>query len=528
MASKNPKKSSPAAFNQAFGFSLTSIFSSISIKKQSFKDFWNHDLRGFVVLLNKTDNAISSFMHQYKELFSPYQLTYYAKKKSLDFLQLQCNQGPIWLISEDWSSKLDKHKPISGNIEKNRFARLQDYAGQIGQNLEGLQLSELVLFSDKEIPSENWQAIALGLEVGSYKYLKAMRPNSKKPSIQLFCNQATSEKFLQEGLQLGLCKNFTRHLVNTPAQDLNPKSICQNAEPILRKLGLKVEVWNEKKIVAEKMGLLAAVGKAAAETSQFLILQYRHPQLAKSVAPLALVGKGVTFDTGGLDIKPSDGMRLMKKDMAGAATLLGQALWLGLAKPKAAVNIYLPFAENAVNERAMRPGDVFTSRKGLSVEITNTDAEGRLVLADALDVALNDKSNGALPSAIINLATLTGAARVALGTKIAATFSNNDDLFEKVATSMQQKGEILWRLPLYQDYADELKSPFAELSNSALGRFGGAITAALFLQKFIQNIPWVHFDFYGWTEKTAGALAETGGSGQLLVGLSRFIEDYFS
>ncbi|MEO0337123.1 MAG: leucyl aminopeptidase family protein, partial [Pseudomonadota bacterium] len=231
-----------------------------------------------------------------------------------------------------------------------------------------------------------------------------------------------------------------------------------------------------------------------------------------SKKPVALVGKGITFDSGGLDLKPPQFMRLMKKDMGGSAAVVGTLRWAIASGSKQPLDVYLSVAENSVSDEAFRPSDVITSRRGHKVEIDNTDAEGRLVLADALDVACG-KSGKDKPQVVIDVATLTGAAKVALGKSIGALFSNTNSLRDKLQKAGAKSGDICWPLPLFQPYRKSLNSTFADFVNSADG-FGGSITAALFLESFVDDTPWAHLDIYAWTDGPSGCFLEKGGSGQ--------------
>jgi leucyl aminopeptidase len=248
--------------------------------------------------------------------------------------------------------------------------------------------------------------------------------------------------------------------------------------------------------------------------SHMVHIKYRPKGKSRLSKPLAFLGKGVTFDTGGLDIKPASGMRLMKKDMGGSASIVGIAHWLSESGSDVACDLYLALAENAVDANAFRPGDVLTARNGLTVEIHNTDAEGRLVMADVMDVATNKPIDSA-PAALIDLSTLTGAMRVAVGTDLAGMFANHDGLADLALSSGQKAGDPAWRIPLWDSYKVQLKSSFADLSNASDSGFGGAITAALFLQKFLKHqIPWLHFDLYCWSDRANGAIGDNGGNGQ--------------
>jgi leucyl aminopeptidase len=234
-----------------------------------------------------------------------------------------------------------------------------------------------------------------------------------------------------------------------------------------------------------------------------------------------LVGKGITFDSGGLDIKPSSGMRLMKKDMGGSAAVLGVMYWAASTGLKVSLDAYLAMAENAIGSNSFRPSDVITARNGMAIEIHNTDAEGRLVLADAMDVAATAKEK---PRYLIDVATLTGAIKVALGAQLAGLFSNDNRLSSSIGAAGIEIGDLSWTMPLFKRYNSQMNTIFADTVNAVDG-FGGAVTAALFLEKFTRDIPWAHLDVYAWKDSSDGAWSENGGSGQSVLNLSRWLEN---
>ncbi|MFN8945511.1 MAG: leucyl aminopeptidase family protein, partial [Pseudobdellovibrionaceae bacterium] len=266
-----------------------------------------------------------------------------------------------------------------------------------------------------------------------------------------------------------------------------------------------------------------AVGKGAENPPCFIHIRYRPVKMNKNSRPIAFVGKGITFDTGGLDIKPSTAMRLMKKDMGGAASVLALAYWVDQMKYDRPCDFYLALAENGVDGKAFRPSDVIVSKAGYSVEIDNTDAEGRLVLADALCVAVNQVKKDE-PEFVIDVATLTGAIKVALGAEVAGLFSNNNSLADELLKSSERFDDQMWRMPLVSKYFQNLSSPFADFKNSADG-FGGAITAALFLEKFVQGKNWAHLDIYAWADRANGAITSAGGNGQAVQALIGFLKN---
>ena len=281
-----------------------------------------------------------------------------------------------------------------------------------------------------------------------------------------------------------------RDLINTPTNDLGPEALAKVLAEVAAAHGAEFKQWVGDELLRDNFPAIHAVGRAAAEAPRLLSLVWgheKHPQVT-------LVGKGVCFDSGGLDIKPSSGMRFMKKDMGGAAHVIGLAQWLMTCQVPIRLHVLIPAVENAIDANAYRPGDVLSMRNGLKVEIHNTDAEGRLVLADALAKACEEK-----PELIIDFATLTGAGRVALGTDIAAMFTNDDTLATLLTDSANVTCDPLWRMPLFDDYVDLYQSSIADFSNASDTPYGGAITAALFLKSFVTpEIPWVHFDIMAW------------------------------
>ncbi|RYZ76212.1 MAG: leucyl aminopeptidase family protein, partial [Proteobacteria bacterium] len=316
--------------------------------------------------------------------------------------------------------------------------------------------------------------------------------------------------------------NIARHLVNTPAGDLNPRTYAECVEAMFSSSStVTVEVLEGQRLIDENMNLLMAVGNAATEGPRLVHIKYRPKTSGAAIRPIALVGKGVTFDTGGLDIKPSSAMRWMKKDMGGSAACAAIAKWAELSNLAQPLDIYLALAENAIGKASFRPGDVITARSGITVEIHNTDAEGRLVLADALDYAVKQTGPDA-PAAVINLATLTGAIKVGLGGDIAGLFSNSDALANALSGAGLSRGELSWRMPLFQPYKALLRSTFADYANASDG-FAGAITAALFLELFVGQTAWAHLDIYAWKDSAGGAYAEAGGNGQSVQMLAEFL-----
>ena len=324
------------------------------------------------------------------------------------------------------------------------------------------------------------------------------------------------EAAVRRGRIVGEAVNLARELVNLPPDDKTPRALAKRAVAIAEEQGIEAEVWGLERLKTERFGGVMAVAKGSAHKPKFVQLRYRG---GGKEAPIALVGKGVTFDSGGLSLKPSASMEDMKCDMAGAATVL--ATIQAAARLKLPVNVDASFAltENMTGGRAMKLGDVLTMRNGLTVEVLNTDAEGRLILADCLSLAAEGK-----PRFLIDLATLTGACLVALGTKTAGLFANDDPVADRLAVACKATGERAWRLPLDDDYGDLIKSKVAEIKNVG-GKWGGAITAAKFLQRFVGETPWAHLDIAGpaWAEDDS-ATRDAGGTGAFVRTLVTMLE----
>ena len=327
-----------------------------------------------------------------------------------------------------------------------------------------------------------------------------------------------SETFLSISLEAEAIF-LVRDLINRPANDLNPSGMADVLRSIATQHSAVFKEWIGEELLVNNFPAVHAVGRAASDAPRLLSLTWgneAHPKVT-------LVGKGVCFDSGGLDIKPAAGMRLMKKDMGGAAQVIGLAQWMMAYKLPIRLQVLIPAVENAVGSQAFRPGDVLTMRNGLTVEIDNTDAEGRLVLADALVKACEDT-----PDLLIDFATLTGAARIAVGTEISAMFTNDDQLADSLMRTGQATNDPVWRMPLYEGYANMLDSSIADMANSSASSYAGAITAALFLQRFVQkNITWVHFDIMAWNVGNKPGRPE-GGEAMGMLAMGQYLIDRFN
>ena len=302
---------------------------------------------------------------------------------------------------------------------------------------------------------------------------------------------------------------FAKEWANRPGNHATPSLLADAARHLGKKSGIRVDVLGPKQVDALGMGEFLAVAQGSEEPLRFIVMHYQGA--AKSQAPVVLVGKGITFDTGGISLKPGAEMDEMKFDMGGAASVLGT--FAALAELKPAINVVglIPSCENMPDGRAIKPGDVVRSMSGQTIEILNTDAEGRLILCDALTYAARFK-----PRSVVDIATLTGACVIALGAVRSGLFSARDELAQALQQAGDQSGDLCWRMPLDDEYAEGLKSNFADMANVA-GRAGGSITAAKFLQKFAADLPWAHLDIAGTAWKSGAAKGATGRPVPLLV-----------
>ncbi len=323
-----------------------------------------------------------------------------------------------------------------------------------------------------------------------------------------------------EGVILAESQNFTRTLVNEPGNRMTPTIMGQRAAEMCKEAGLKCEVYGADKLHEEKMGAFWAVTQGSDEPPALIVMTYE-PEGAPAEPVLGLVGKGITFDSGGISIKPGENMEKMKYDMAGGASMIGAMRAIAGLKPKVKVIGIVCAAENMPSGRAYKPGDVIIAKSGKAIEIINTDAEGRMVLADGLTYA---KQLGA--THLIDAATLTGACVVALGTTNAGIFSNNDETYEHFAEALKTSGERFWRLPIDDEYREQIRSDIGDIKNTG-GRGAGASTAAMFLKEFVDDTPWIHLDIAGmaWIEDQKPWIAK-GPSGLPVRSVVEWVRSY--
>ncbi|HSM85751.1 MAG TPA: leucyl aminopeptidase [Candidatus Limnocylindrales bacterium] len=333
-------------------------------------------------------------------------------------------------------------------------------------------------------------------------------------------DQAKLQSMLDQARFIGESQNFTRELVNEPSNRLTPTMLADRAKKMCDSVGLKCEIYGPAKIKELKMGAFWSVAQGSDEEPRLIVMRYE-PQGAPEKPVLGLVGKGITFDTGGISIKPADGMEKMKYDMAGGAAMIGAMRAIALLKPKVKVISIVCATENMPSGKAQKPGDVQIAMSGKAIEIINTDAEGRLVLADGLHYA---RTLGC--THLIDAATLTGACVVALGYVNAGVFANDEDAYQHFTRALERSGEKFWRLPVDGEYLDMIRSSIADIMNTG-GRWGGASTAAAFLKEFVEDTPWLHLDIAGtaWMEENKSWIAK-GPSGIAVRSLVEWVKSY--
>jgi leucyl aminopeptidase len=415
----------------------------------------------------------------------------------------------------------------AGDRAKFNPAEMRKAAGTALRLLKGKGVKDLcfVLGGGTATP-EMVEALAEGVILGDFEpdQHKTEKPNGERAvagvRIAVPAETMPLVEALRSGRAIGEAQNYARTLINEPGNLLTPAKLAAEAKTMASELGLGCEILDEARMRQLGFGALLGVSMGSAEPPALIVLKYEPSGEKRSSDHLALVGKGVTFDTGGISIKPSDGMEKMKYDMAGAAAVIGAMRAIAQLKPPVAVTAFAPCVENMPSHRAQRPGDIVTSYLGKTIEVLNTDAEGRLILADALTYASKQGCTH-----LVNAATLTGAIAVALGHLYSGAFSNNAAMQEKVVAAGTAEGERIWPFPMDEDYKEYLKSAFADMGNIG-GRYGGSITAAKFLEEFVEGKPWVHLDIAGtaWLDDGKPFLAKgpTGVGVRTFVRLARF------
>jgi len=417
---------------------------------------------------------------------------------------------------------------VSGGAAKSFSAYdLRRIAGTAVRSLKPRAIRSFAFVAPPSIaPEEAVRAIVEGAHVGNFEpdYYRSDRKDQKIDLLTVITSgdKAAMDKAAHEAQIIGESQNFTRDLVNEPSNRMTPTILAERAKKMCAEVGLKCEVYGPDKIKEMKMGAFWSVAQGSDEPPALIVMTYE-PAGAPAKPVLGLVGKGITFDTGGISIKPADGMEKMKYDMAGGATMIGAMRAIALLKPKVKVIGIVCATENMPSGKAQKPGDVQIAMSGKSIEIINTDAEGRLVLADGLYYA---RQLGC--THLVDAATLTGAVVVALGYANAGIFANDDDMYSRFQTANAKAGEKMWRMPLDDEYKEQIRSSIADIMNTG-GRWGGAITAAMFLKEFAEETPWIHLDIAGtaWMEDQKPWIAK-GPSGIALRSLVEFVKGFAS
>jgi len=394
------------------------------------------------------------------------------------------------------------HRPEGAAAERVLFAgagKAAQFDAAAARKLAGIAVRHLKAKSVKRVAfafdGAHADAVVEGAILANFDPDRYRTANDKKSIDEVAVVAEGAADGVQAAAERGRivaeAQNLTRELVNEPANRLTPRLLAEAAQKMAAAHGLECEILERPQMEKLGMGALLGVAQGSAEPPALIVIRYRPQTAAKSSAHLGLVGKGVTFDTGGISIKPAEGMEKMKYDMGGGAAMIGAMQAIAQLKAPIPVTAFIPAVENMPGSRAQRPGDIVTAMSGKTVEVINTDAEGRLILADALTYARRQGCTH-----LVDAATLTGAIVVALGHVHIGLFANDDAMRDRVLAASRAEGERAWAMPLDEDYKDYLKSAFADLANVG-GRWGGAITAAWFLKEFAEDTPWVHLDIAG-------------------------------
>lgn len=418
-----------------------------------------------------------------------------ALKRYVDDVEFVGKQGQMLRVPAGGKLKADWLALVGAGKPRGTAERARSLGVRASRALGAGQQHVAILLGAAD--ADTVRFVSEGLVLGSYRYTKYLTSNkpkkrSARATLVLAPNSSTdSRSAIERGVVVGEAVNLARDLVNAPPNDLNPVELAQIAKDECDKHGVECQVWNKKRIEKERMNLFLAVNRGSGIEPRFVHMRYVPKRAAAKTKKIVFVGKGLTFDAGGLCIKPAKSMITMKCDMAGAAVTLATVLVAARLKLPVEVHGVIGATENMTGEHAYRPGDVFPSLQGKTVEIINTDAEGRLVLADVLAWAARLE-----PDFLVDHATLTGACMVALGPYRAGLFSNDEGLARSYEDASKGAGEPFWTLPLDPELRSSLKSDIADLKHTG-GSYGGAISAALFLQEFVGDARWVHLDIAG-------------------------------
>ena len=518
---------------------MSSVLNSVELCKKSILDnaYLNEELKP-----SSKKTGVFVFLFNASLSFQKIALKKYLSKNQIK--ELKNNSKPICFFSgPDENSSLfiwviQPHLlKSSPPLELSIYGKSRNLSGEAFRFTQEHHFIEHLHLEFCGHSPEGVKGALVGLDMANYSYKKTFVSKPGKQSMfQKKSSQETEKSFtlsLKKSFQknqsfketeirgikaLSSGVNLARHLVNLPPNLLNPNSYSQIVKKLFSPFSnVHVDIWDTPRLRKEKMNLLLSVGGGAIHPPCFVSLKIK----GGTQKPIIFVGKGITFDSGGVNLKPSSAMRLMKKDMGGSSSLMGLCYWAASMKIKKNLHFYLALAENSVSSKAYRPSDVLLSRSGQRVEVEDTDAEGRLVLADALNVALSEK-----PKCIVDVATLTGSIKAGLGLKIAGLFTNSSQLENQLRKSSQKTGEPIWPMPLFQEYRKQMESPFSDITSCLISRGlgGGAIAAALFLESFVGSAPWAHLDIYAWNNVAYGPYSEIGGSGQMVQLLSEFLK----
>ena len=406
---------------------------------------------------------------------------------------------------------LGKRKELDTNKVRNAFADICKYL----KKNKAVDFATVILGGGVNGISREKasQSMTEGAILGLYTFKRYMTKKDKDKSaiekviiIAAEKDKPRLEKAVNAGNIIAEAANWTRDIVNEPANHMTPTDLAESAQKMADAYGLSIEILDKDQITKLGMGGLLGVSQGSQQPPRFIIVNYKGKK--SDEVDLVLAGKGITFDSGGISLKPSEGMSDMKGDMAGGASVLGTLRAIAQLKPKINVTALVPATENLPSGTAMKPGDIIKAMNGETIEVLNTDAEGRLILADALSYAVKMKAR-----AIVDTATLTGACMVALGKNCTGIFSNNQALTDRILEAGKEAGEPSWELPMFDEYREQLKSDIADIKNIG-NRYGGAITAAKFLADFVKDTPWVHMDIAGTADtNTEKGYQVKGGTG---------------
>jgi leucyl aminopeptidase len=418
----------------------------------------------------------------------------------------------------------------AGKRDKFDVATLRKIAGAALRYLKSRSIKQLAfLVRENDLNEDSAQAIAEGVitadfETDKYKSDKKNDKSIDSVVIAGYSDQdkAAGEKGLTRGRIIAEAQNFARDLVNEPSNKLTPRILAEKAEAMAKESGLAVDILDEKRIADLKMGALLSVAQGGPEPPRMIVVTYTPANLKPGAPVIGLVGKAVTFDTGGISIKPADGMEKMKYDMAGGATMLGIMRAVAGLKPNVKVICVVPSTENMPGGKAQKPGDIQTAMSGKTIEVLNTDAEGRLILADGVHYA---KQLGA--THLVDAATLTGAIVVALANINVGVFGSDQAWTDKLLASAKAAGEKMWQMPMDDEYREFIKGSFADIQNIGSGKGGGSITGAWFIREFAGDTPWIHLDIAGtaWNDDAKPWLAK-GPTGVALRTLLHLIQSF--